>query len=316
MNKNITPTVEGGLLTAIAVVLGLASTYLPIVGALIEFFCPAPFVVLTVRRGVKIGLAALFVSFILLTLFASPIVSVRIVLTLNLCGVVLGYLITKKISTVKSFIATFLSAAISQMFMVGILALVMDINFGALEVSTMKEAFAESLQLYENIGLEQAQINQMREQISKIIELIAYLIPLILTLIALINAIACYLTSQWIFKKLQIEFLPPLPDFAEWKFPAVFLYISAFATLGMYWGDTREWHLLFTVSINILIFTLGIGLVQGFSLLSFFADRYNISKFWRRMFFVLILLNGLLTQILAFAGLFDMLFDYRKKLDS
>ncbi len=315
MNKNITPTVEGGLLTAIAVILGLASTYLPIVGVAVEFFCPAPFVVLTVRRGVKIGLAALFVSFVLLTLFTSPILSTRIVLTLNLCGVVLGYCIIKKYSTVKSLLATFISAAISQMLLVGFLAAVMDINFGELEISTMKEAFGESFQIYESIGMEQAAINQMREQISKVIELMAYLIPLILILLALINSVACYLTSQWIFKKLQIEFLPPLPSFTEWRFPVAFLYVSAFAIIGMYWGGTREWNLIFTVSINILILSMGVGLLQGFSLLSFLADRYRVSKFWRRIFYILILLNGLLTQILAFAGLFDMLFDYRKKLD-
>ena len=314
MNKNITPTVEGGLLTAIAVILGLAATYLPVVGVVVEFFCPAPFAVLTVRRGVKIGSAALFVSFILLALFLTPLGAGRIALTLNLCGVVLGYCISKNFSTVKSFLATLISAVTSQMLFVIFLATVMDINFADLELSTLKEAFDESFAFYESIGLSQAEINQMREQISKIIELIAYIIPLILTLMALINAVACYLTSKWIFKKLQINFLPELPNFAEWKFPVIFLYIASFAILGLYWGGTREWNLLFTVSLNLTIVSLGVGLVQGYSLLSFLADRYEVSKFWRRAIYIFILLNGLLTQILAFAGLFDMIFDYRKKL--
>jgi len=314
MNKNITPTVEGGLLTAIAVILGLAATYLPVVGVVVEFFCPAPFAVLTVRRGIKIGTAALFVSFILLSLFVTPLGAVRIALTLNLCGVVLGYCISKNFSTVKSFLATFISAAVSQMLFVIFLAAIMDINFADMELDTLKEAFEESFKFYETVGLSSAEINQMREQISKTVELIAYLIPLILTLIALINAVACYLTSKWIFKKLQINFLAELPKFAEWRFPKIFLYIASFAILGMYWGGTRDWNLLFTTSLNLTILSLGVGLVQGYSLLSFLADRYELSKFWRRVFYIMILLNGLLTQILAFAGLFDMIFDYRKKL--
>lgn len=313
-NRKVTPTIEGGLLTAVAVILGLAATYLPVVSVVVEFFCPAPFVVLTVRRGVKIGSAALFASFVLLALFLTPLGAVRIVLTLNLCGVVLGYCISKNFSTVKSFLATFVSAAVSQMILVAFLAAVMGINFADLELDTLKEAFDESFAFYETVGLSTAEINQMREQISKIIDLIAYLIPLILTLIALVNAVACYLTSKWIFRKLRINFLPDLPNFAEWRFPAIFLYISAFAILGLYWGGTRDWNLLFTVSLNLTILSLGVGLLQGYSLLSFFADRYNVSSFWRKVIYIVILLNGLLTQILAFAGLFDMIFDYRKKL--
>ena len=314
MNKNITPTVEGGLLTAIAVILGLASIYLPVVGVIVEFFCPAPFVVLTVRRGVKIGIAALFVSFILLTLFTGPILSVRVALTLNFCGVVLGYFIAKNFSTVKCFLATFISAAIAQMLLIIFLATVMDINFAELELSTLKESFDEVFKIYEDAGIEPAVLSEMREQISKVVELMAYLIPIILILIALINSIACYLTSKWIFKKLRMEFVAPLPKFSEWRFPVIFLYISAFAIIGMYWGGTREWNLLFTISINTLIFSMGVGTIQGYSLLSFLADRYNVSKFLRRIIYIFILLNGLLLQILAFTGLFDMMFDYRKKL--
>ena len=313
-SRKITPTVEGGLLTAIAVILGLAATYLPVVGVVVEFFCPAPFAVLTVRRGIKTGVTALLVSSVLLTLFLTPLGAVRIALTLNLCGVVLGCCILKNFSAVKSFIATLIAAGISQMLLVIFLAAVMGINFADLELSTLNEAFAESFKFYEAAGFSAAEIGQMREQISKVIELISYIIPLILTLMALINTAACYITSQWIFKKLRINFLPEMPKFAEWRFPVIFLYIASFAILGMYWGGTREWDLLFTVSLNLTIMSLGVGLVQGYSLLSFLADRYEVSKFWRRIIYIFILLNGLLTQILAFAGLFDMIFDYRKKI--
>ena len=141
MNKNTAPVVEGGLLTTIAVILGLASTYLPVVGVVVEFFCPAPFVVLAVRRGVKISAAAFFVSFILLALFTGPIFATRIALTLNFCGVVLGYCILKNFSTLKSFLATFIAAGISELMLVGFLAVIMDINFADMELSALKASF-------------------------------------------------------------------------------------------------------------------------------------------------------------------------------
>ena len=311
--QNSLPVTEGGLLIAVAVILGLAATYLPVVGAVVEFFCAVPFVVLTFRRGIKIGLVALIVTFILLLMFTGPILSARLTLTVNLVGVIFGHCVRFELSTVKTFIATFLSAIGGQIFIVAILAFVMEINFADMELSTLKEAFAESAQVYENLGVEKSVVDEMQLQTSKILELMAYLMPMILILLALLNTVACYLSSKWIFKKLQMKFLPPMPDFAEWRFPVIFLYASAFAIIGMYWGNTREWNLLFTVSINTLIFSMGAGLVQGFSILSFASDRFNVSKFWRRIFFAFILLNGLMTQIVAFIGLFDMLFDYRKK---
>ena len=313
MNKNITPTVEGGLLTAIAVILGLASTYLPIVGVVIEFFCPVPFAVLTVRRGVKIGITSLAVSFMLLAMFTGPILATRIALTLNVCGIILGYFIAKNFSTVKCFLATFTASFASQILMVAFLAVAMDINFADMEITTLKETFEESFAMYESVGIDQATLNEMKKQTSQVIEVMAYLMPTILLLLALINAIACYITSKWIFKKLNIEFVPPLPNFSQWRLPVIFLYLTAFAIIGLYWGGTREWELLYTVSINTLIFSMGAGLIQGYSILSFVADKYDISKFWRRIIYLFILFNGLLLQILSFIGLFDMLFDYRKK---
>ena len=50
------------------------------------------------------------------------------------------------------------------------------------------------------------------------------------------------------------------------------------------------------------------------ALISFAADRYKLSKIVRRLIYVVVLVNGLLLQAVAFTGLFDMYFDYRKRL--
>ena len=166
MRNNVTPVVEGGLLVAVSVVLGLAATYLPIVGMAVEFFCAVPFVILTVRQGEGKGLTALIVSFFLLAMFMGPLLAARLAFTINICGVILGWCITKKFDTVKSFLATFISAAIAQMLLIIFLATVMDINFAELELSTLKESFDEVFKIYEDAGIEPAVLSEMREQIS------------------------------------------------------------------------------------------------------------------------------------------------------
>ena len=94
---------------------------------------------------------------------------------------------------------------------------------------------------------------------------------------------------------------------------SAFAYLTAFAMIGLYWGATRDWNLLYTAAVNALFMLMGLGLVEGFSILSFIAERYNMPKFWRRIVFLFIIFNSLITQLLAFVGIFDMLFDYRKR---
>lgn len=313
MESKVTPTVEGGLLTAVAVVLGLASVYLPLVGLFIEFFCAVPIVVLTVRQGIAKGALALIASFLILTMFIGPLLAMRIALSFGICGLLLGYCIKKNLSAVKCFVATLITSFFAQVIAIAILTFVMGINLMEIEMSSVKEMFDETFRIYEIAGMDKQVLNQLRGQVDATLAFMKYLMPFLLFLMGLINALACYITSKWVFAKLRMKFVEPMPKFAEWRFPKSILYIVAFSAIGVYWGATREWITLYTISVNIAFVSTGIGFLQGLSVLSATADDFNISKFWRRLFFIVIILNMLLIEIVAFTGLFDMAFDYRKK---
>lgn len=313
MNSRITPTVEGGLLTAIAVILGLASIYLPILGLFVEFFCAVPIVILTVRQGAGKGFLSLVASFLILTMFVGPLLSMRIALSFGICGLVLGYCIEKNFGTVKCFIATFVTAFFAQIVAIAILTFVMGVNVMETELSSVQEMFDESFKMYETMGMDKQSIDEIRAQVAPTLELMSYLMPFLLAIMGLLNAVTCYLTSKWIFAKLRIKFVEPLPPFAEWRFPRIFLYLVAFSAIGVYWGATREWMLLYTVAVNVSFFATGIGFIQGLAVLSATADRFNVSKFWRRLLFIVIIFNMFFIELVSFTGLFDMVFDYRKK---
>lgn len=313
MSGKVSPVVEGGLLTAIAVILGLASVYLPVFGVFVEFFCAVPIVVLTVRQGAQKGALSLVASFLLLTMFVGPILSMRIALSFGICGLVLGFCVAKGFSAVRCFVAALIISFVAQFIAVGILSAAMEINFMDTEISAVREAFDESLKMYEEMGVDQKALEQIREQITPTLELLKFLLPTILFFMALLNAVACYLTAQWIFKKLRLKFVEPMPNFAEWRFPKIFLYVTAFAILGVYWGSTRGWELLYTISVNATFLTMSAGFLQGLAVLSYVAERHNVSTWLRRVIFVIIILNGLLIEIVAFTGIFDMIFDYRTR---
>lgn len=313
MNSKVTPTVEGGLLTAIAVILGLASIYLPILGLFVEFFCPVPIVVLTVRQGVAKGALALVASFLILSMFIGSMLAIRNALSFGICGLILGYCISKNFGTVKCFTATLITAFLAQIATIAILMFVLGINVPEIEATTVKETFDETFKMYETIGLDKQTLDQLRGQFDATFELMKYLMPFILFIMGLINAVTCYLTSKWIFAKLRMKFIEPLPPFAQWKFPKVILYLVAFSAIGVYWGATREWIPLYTVAVNVAFVSTGLGFIQGLAVLSAVADHFDLSKFWRRLLFIVIIFNMLFIEIVSFTGLFDMIFDYRKR---
>ncbi len=313
MGRNITPTVEGGLFVAITVIMGLVTVYVPILGMFLEFFCAVPLALLTARQGAGKGLTALVVAFILLAILISPLLAARIVLSFGICGVALGWCVKKNFGAVRIFLTTLIVASAAQVLSLWLLLVIMDVNFIETQVEMVRESFNESFAMYEGMGVDKARINEAKSQVEPALQTLTFLMPTLLMLSALINSVAVWFTSKWIFPKLQMK-LPTMPPFAEWKFPALFFYTGIIGGLGIYWGLTRGWTEIYEISLNLTIVSMIIGLVQGLALLSFIFDRYKISKIMRRIFYVILVLNMFLLQLVAITGLVDMLFDYRKRL--
>ena len=312
MGKNISPTIEAGVLVAITVMLGLATVFIPLFGLLVEFFFAVPPAILTFRHGAGKGLLALFVTFVLLSMLISPLFSLRVTLSVGLCGVVFGWGVRKNFDAIRIFFFTLMVASAAQILSIVMLNFILDTNLVDTEIKMLRESVAGALQMYETMGIDQAQINETKKIFNDGLEVLVLLIPTLLMLAALLNTLAVYLASQWIFPKLQIK-LPHMPPFAEWRFSVLFFYLAAFAILGDYWGTTRGWTEIHMISLNVMVISMLLGLIQGFACLSFVADRFRLTKFFRGVMYVLLLINPLLAQITAIVGLMDMYFDYRKK---
>lgn len=313
MGRGITPTIESGLLVAITVIIGLVTVYVPIIGMFAEFFCAVPLAVLTARQGAGKGLTALVVTFILLSMLISPVLAIRLALSFGICGVILGWCVQKNFGAAKIFLSTLMVASAAQVFTLGLLIVLMDINLIDTQIEMVRESFNESFAMYESMGVEKERIAEAKTQVEPALQTLAFLMPTLIMLTALINTLAVWFTARWIFPKLQLK-LPTMPPFVEWKFPAIFCYTAIIGGLGIYWGLTRSWTGIYEISLNLLIVSALVGLVQGFSLLSFIFDRYKVSKFMRRFLYVLFVLNMFFLQLVAVTGLIDMLFDYRKRL--
>ena len=203
-------------------------------------------------------------------------------------------------------------ASAAQVFTLGLLIAIMDVDLIQTQIEMLRESFTESFAMYESLGVEKARIDEAKAQVEPALQTLAFLMPTLIMLTALMNSVAVWLTAHWIFPKLQLK-IPTLPPFAEWRFPVLFLYTAIIGGLGMYWGVTRGWTEIQEISLNLTVVSMLIGLLQGLALLSTVFDRYKISTFVRRLIYVILILNMFLLQLVAITGLIDMIFDYRKK---
>lgn len=315
MNKSITPTIEGGLLVAITVILGLVTVYVPLLGMIVDFFFAVPSAVLTARQGAGKGLSALFVSSVLLSLLISPLFALRLCLSVGLCGVALGWGVRKNFNAVRIFFTTLVVASAAQVLSIALLSFVLDVNLIDTQIKMVRESFDESFKMYESMGVDKERIAEAQTNLDAGFKVLVFLIPTLLMLAALLNTAAVYLTSQWIFPKLRIK-LPKMPPFAQWRFPSLFFYAAIFGGLGLYWGITRSWMQIYEISLNVLLLSMIIGLIQGLAILSALFDRFKFSKLVRGVLYALLFLSPFMLQATAIFGLMDMLFDYRKKFSS
>lgn len=312
MRRNITPMIESSLLVAITVILGVATVFLPIVGTFLEFFCAVPLAVLTARQGTGKGFTALFVAVILLSMMISPLPTLRLALSYWICGIALGWCIQKNFSAVRIFFTLLVVSSTAQVVMFAFFIAIMDVNLIDTQIEMLRESFAESFSMYESMGIEPERIAEAKSQVEPLLQTIVYIMPTLMMLYALITSAAVWLTSHWIFPKLQMK-IPTLPPFTEWRFPSLFMYTLIIGGLGMYWGVTRNWIGIQEISMNLMLVSVIIGIFQGLALLSAIFDRYKVSKLLRRILYAFLILNMFLLQLVAIIGFMDMIFNYRER---
>ena len=313
MNQHrMTPLTESGLLTALSVVLALMAVYLPFIGILLVLFWPLPLVVLTVRHGLRWGLMATLVTGILMGLFIEPMLALRLVIAYAPAGLVLGWAFAEGLSGVKTFLLTILAAILGQVATVGLLLLVMDVNPLTMQVEMLQSSFDTSLQLYEEMGMSEEALANTREEIAQGMQMLTYLFPLVFIVMGLLYGAVAYMAGGKILKRLGHN-VPQFPPVHEWRLPLAFLYLFGFALVGLYWGGTRQIMWLYQFSLNANALAIMAGLLQGLVLMHCLFRHFQVKLFLQIVFYVFILMNPFLAQVVAMTGLIDMIFDYRQR---
>lgn len=309
---NIKSLTEGGLLTALTVVAALISVYIPILGMVASLIWPLPIIVLIVRHGMRWGLISTMASCLLMMILIEPTLALRLIIGFAFPAITLGYGFLHQWEAAKTLLTSLVVAILSSLGALGIVLLVTGINPLDMQLNIMKESFDTAISLYETMGLSPEEIEHSRSAFEQAFSILDLLMPLVLLVGGLMVTLANFAVGGKILRRLGHP-VTVLPPFNEWRLPRGIALAFGFALVGMYWGSTRELDILYQCSINLFFTTMIAGFIQGASLLSTLSDKLRFPRWLFWVIITIMFLNGIMAQIISFAGLFDMFFDYRRR---
>ena len=280
-NTKLRPLTESSLLTAITVIIAMAGIYIPF----IILFWTLPITIITAKHNLKYGIFSALIASILLCVFLTPVTAIPLVVA-SIIGVCLFLICTFYLTGINLFVD---------------------------QLDAFKTAMLDTNEMFNSMGITSEAMIDAQRQTQHLIETLALVLPMIFILNAVIKLVINYIASSFLLKRLGTTNINSLPPFRLWRFPKVFIYIYAFSLIGMYWGDTRSITLLYQIALNTYLCANVLGLVQGLSVIRFFYKLKNWPTAVWIFIIIMLCLNMIIAQIIALAGFFDMIFDYRKK---
>ena len=312
MANKINSMTESGILAAITVVMALIAVYVPMLGIVAVLLWPLPMIVLIVRHGLRWGIMSVLVAAILTAVLVEPLISLRLALAFAPGGIALGIGYRRGWPGVRIFTVGVIVSLAAKMAALGLVFLITNIHPFTMQFDALNDSFQKSVEIYQSFNMTEEQIEQAKETFLQNMQLVKLLLPMVVVLMGLMDTALNFVIGGKVLHRLGHD-VPVFPKFTEWRLPKAFLYLFGFSLVGMYWGTTRELALLYQVSLNGNMIATFAGIIQGVALYQNMTERYHWSKILSTVVLVFIVLNGVLLQLLAFTGLFDMVFDYRRR---
>jgi len=310
-HTQIKPMVEAGILASIAIMFAFITAYLPVVGTFIHLIWPVPIILLGVRHGVKWSTLATVVAGILIAVLLHPLHAVSVVVGFVLTGIVLGHGLREKFNPAKTLLWGSAASLVSSAAVVGISMVILGANPFNLQQDAMAKAMEQAMDFYRQMGMKEEDLQQMTTTMGAVMELLKIILPAGFALAAVVTAYLNFTVAKIVLKKLG-HYVEPFPPFREWQMPKIALYTFVVAVLAMYWGHSREITWLYTVGVNVQMISMIFLIVQGLALFYYLADKYKLSRLVRGIILFLVFTNGIILQVIIFAGAFDMAMNYRQ----
>ncbi len=303
--------VEGAFLSAITALLFLASFYIPLLGTLISFLCPLPIIILCLRHNVKVALLALFISFFLVTLVAGPFQGLIAVLGFGILGITLGIVIKKKLSILEILLIGSFSSFIAKILLMLIGLWLIGINPLLLGLEQIDQGISQSLNFYQNMGINPEQLETYKNSLLQSLELIKIAFPAMLILGSVFDTIINYWVTEKILKRLGYS-IEPFTPFHQWRVGHSFFWSYLLGIFLLIINTKYNLPVLQRIGLNIQLLFSIIFLITGLAMIAHLFQYYKIKPFFFWVTCGIVFIQPLLSLLVTWIGILDVWIDFRR----
>lgn len=302
--------IEGAMFCALAVILALASFYIPFL-VILMFFIPVPMVVLGKRHGLKASIIASLAATIIIGLILGPANAISFGILLFFVGCSLGYAYQRNMGPIQKIIVGYLGSALLVIAVIVSYQFLMGVSFTTFLFQSLEVSASEVLAMYKNTGFMDAnQLLLMKESIDAQMVTMKMIIPSVMLLLPLIFGVVNVICCDAFLKRLgyTVKGIKPLKD---WQMPKSLKYFLFIFLMGSFIISIFQVTAIPAIYItNIMNFVYLVYFVMGLSLI---FDIMAYKKLTNKGLKVLVVFLALLFQfVVTMIGLADTYMEIRK----
>ncbi|EJS16579.1 MULTISPECIES: YybS family protein [Bacillus] len=308
--KNTKFITEGAALLAIYAMLLLISMYVPILGTVVTFALPLPFILLTIRYRLSnafiVFTAALFITVIV----SQPMNLVKTTM-FGLIGIVLGYMYKKRKKPVETLMAGTLAYLIGIMLIYVASIKFFNIDLMKLMQNMFNESMAQSEKIVTAAGMPISK--EQKELFAQFNDVLQTLFPSLLVMVSVCFSWITVMISGSVLRKLKHDVIPwpkfkdiQLPKSIVWYY-VIFILLSTFIKVE----PTSYLHMVFS---NLYVIFALLLVLQGLTFIAFIAHSKGFTKGVPIISFIVCMFIPMMFPLVTILGIIDLGISLRSKI--
>ncbi|RAK20556.1 uncharacterized protein YybS (DUF2232 family) [Anoxybacillus vitaminiphilus] len=308
--KNTYVLTEGAIQLAIFLVLFFVSLNIPLLGAVAALFLSLPFIIFTIRHGIRNGLLLLFVSLIISSVIGS-ILSMPVALMFGMSGIVIGSLLSKMKNHYMILLAGTIAFLVGMIidYIISVVFLQFDVIKEA--ISLLRNAFHHAFKFMEATGNQPPK--ELVERFNEGLELLSYIIPTFFVIAASVLSYVTILISMPILKRLRIN-VGAWPPFRHIVFPKSLLWYYLLVVLATFF-PIEKGTFVYIAILNIYYLLQILMIIQGFSFIHYVSHQKGLARGIAGVFTIISFMVPFLLYLIAILGIIDLGFELRKHIN-
>ncbi|PHB89553.1 hypothetical protein COE98_18640 [Bacillus wiedmannii] len=310
MMKNTKFITEGAALLAIYAMLLLISMYVPILGTVVTFALPLPFILLTIRYRLS-NAFVIFTAALFITVIVSQPMNLVKTTMFGLIGIVLGYMYKKQKKPVEILMAGTLA------YLIGIMLIyVASIKFFNIDLmkqmqNMLNESMAQSEKIVTAAGMPISK--EQKELFAQFNDVLQTLFPSLLVMVSVCFSWITIMISGSVLRKLKHDVITwpkfkdiQLPKSIVWYY-VIFILLSTFIKVE----PTSYLHMVFP---NLYVIFALLLVLQGLTFIAFLAHSKGFTKGVPIISFIVCMFIPMLFPLVTILGIIDLGISLRSKI--